>query len=555
MTNSIPELAEADCILVTGSNTMEAHPLIATYILRAVEAGAKLIVVDPRDIPMARFATLHLRPTPGTDVAWLNGLMHIILAEGLEAKAFIAERTEGFEALAELLKGYTPEAVKGITGIPAADLIAAARLFGAAERGAILYAMGITQHTTGTENVLTCANLAMLTGNVGRPSTGVYPLRGQNNVQGACDAGCLVNTYPGYQTVTVPAVREKFEKAWGRTAGLSVGLTVNQMLEGALKGQVRAMYIMGENPMMSDPDIAHVHEALGALDFLAVSDIFISETADLADVILPAASWLERDGTFTATDRRVQRFHQAIAPLGESKPDWWIISEIAKRMVARLGQDSSAPYAGWDYASPQEINAELNALTPSYAGISYERLEKLGCLQWPCPSEEHPGTPYLHKGHFSRGLGAFSAIAYRPAAEPCDAEYPLILTTGRSMFHYHTGTMTRRTAKLVQEVPEGYIEVSAADADRLGIAKSERVRLISRRGAIEARAWITRRVPPGVVFAPFHFAEAAANTLTIGAFDPRSGIPEYKVCAVRLEPARAAACGEVAEAAPTAQEG
>jgi len=552
MTNSIPELAQARCILVTGSNTMEAHPIIATYILRAVEAGAKLIVVDPRDIPLARFAHLHLRQTPGTDVAWLNGMMHVILAEGLEDKAFIAERTEGFEALAELVRSYTPEYVQQITGIPADDLVAAARMYAQAERAALVYAMGITQHTTGTDNVLSCANLVMMTGNVGKPGAGLCPLRGQNNVQGACDVGCLVNVYSGYQAVTAPAVRAKFEEAWGRTSAPVVGRTVGQMLDGALKGEIRAMFIMGENPMMSDPDIAHVREALGALDFLAVSDIFISETAELADVILPAASWLEREGTFTATDRRVQRFRQAIPPLGESKPDWWIVAEIAKRLRKRLGLESTAPYAGWDYTGAADINRELNALTPIYGGISYERLDALGSLQWPCPTADHPGTEYLHKGKFSRGLGAFTPIAYKPAAEPCDEEYPLILTTGRSIFHYHTGTMTRRTAKLHQELPEGYVEVNAADADKLGIKNSEPVRLVSRRGAIEAKVWITRRVQQGVVFAPFHFAEAAANALTIGAYDPRSGIPEFKVCAVRLEPAARVA---PAEPALAAQEG
>ncbi len=541
MTNSIPELAEATCILVAGSNTMEAHPLIASYILRAVERGAKLIVVDPRDIPLARFADLHLRPTPGTNVAWLNGLMHVILAEGLEDKAFIAERTEGFDALAKVLEEYTPEYVEKLAGIPAADLVAAARLFGQAERGSIVYAMGITQHTAGTENVLSCANLALLTGNVGRPGTGVNPLRGQNNVQGACDVGCLVNVYSGYQSVTSPDVQAKFEAAWGRTAGLTVGRTINQMLDGALQGDVRAMYIMGENPMMTDPDIEHVRRALGALDFLVVSDIFMSETAKLADVILPAASWLERDGTFTATDRRVQRFRQAIAPIGESKSDWWIVSELAKRLQQRLGLRSEAPYAGWNYAGPQQINAELNALTPIYGGITYERLDEQGCLQWPCPTVDHPGTSYLHRNRFSRGLGAFTPIVSKPVAEPCDEEYPLILTTGRTIFHYHSGTMTRRTEKLHQEVPEGYIEVNALDADRLGLRNSALVRLVSRRGQVEARAWITRRVQPGVVFMPFHFAEAAANTLTIGAFDPKSNIPELKVCAVRLEAVEPAA--------------
>lgn len=535
MTNSVPELAETSCILVTGSNTMEAHPIVASYILRAVEAGAKLIVVDPRDIPLARFADYHLRQNPGTDVAWLNGMMNVILAEGLEDREFIAKRTEGFRALSATVEKYTPEYVERITAIPATDLAAAARTYAQADRAAIVYAMGITQHTTGTDNVLSCANLAMLTGNVGKPGTGVNPLRGQNNVQGACDLGCLPNVYPGYQAVTSPSVQAKFADAWGRASDLTVGRTIGRMLDGAMKGEVRGMYVMGENPMMSDPDINHVREALQSLDFLVVSELFSSETAELADVVLPAASWLEKDGTFTATDRRVQRFYQVIDPIGDSKPDWWILCQVANRLQARGSPGSDGPYASWDYASARDIAEEARALTPIYGGIAYERLEELGFLQWPCPSLDHPGTRYLHKGEFSRGLGAFTPVEFKPPVELCDAEYPFILTTGRMLFHWHTGTMTRRTEKLDQEVPEGYVEVNPVDAEKLGLHESGRVRLTSRRGQIETRAWITKRVPQGVVFAPFHFAESPANALTIEALDPKSGIPEYKVCAVRLE--------------------
>jgi len=536
MTNSIPELGESACILVTGSNTMEAHPLVASYILRAAEKGAKLIVIDPRNIPMAQFASLHLRPRPGTDVAWLNGLMHVILAEGLEDKAFIASRTEGFEVLAEMVKAYTPEYVEEVSGIPAEGLRQAARIYAQSGRSAIVYAMGITQHVTGTDNVMSCANLAMLTGNVGKPGTGVNPLRGQNNVQGACDAGCLVNVYPGYQSVANEDLRAKFEQAWGRTAGLAPGRTLTRMMDAAIGGELRAMYIMGENPVVSDPDSGHVRRGLEALDFVVVSDVFFSETAEYADVVLPASSWVEKDGTFTATDRRVQRFRRAIDPLGDSRPDWQIVADLAQRMRAELGPACDAPYAGWDYAQPCEIAAEMSALTPIYGGISWERLDALGCLQWPCPTADHPGTAYLHKEKFSRGVGAFVPAEYQPPAEETDEEYPFLLTTGRMAFHWHTGTMTRRTEKLHQEVPEGYAEINPADAERLGIGKSGWVRLSSRRGQIEVRAWITRRVPEGVVFAPFHFAEAAANALTNKALDPKSGIPEYKVCAVRLEP-------------------
>ncbi len=529
MTNSIPDLAEADCFLVTGSNTTEQHPIIGTLILRAKERGAKLIVVDPRRIQLAEMADIYLRPRPGTNVAWLNGLMHVILKEGLEDKTFIAERTENFEALKEVVERYHPARVEAITGIPIPDLIAAARMFGQAERAAIVYCMGLTQHTSGTANVMSCANLAMLTGNVGRPGTGVNPLRGQNNVQGACDMGGLPNVYTGYQPVTNPEARAKFAAAWG-VAHLpdKVGLTVTEMTTGALAGTVKALYVVGENPMVSDPDINHVRAGLQALDFLVVQDIFLTPTAELAHVVLPAASYAEKDGTFTGTDRRIQRIRAAIPPVGESKPDWQIICALAQRM--------GAP-GKWDYAHPSEIMAEIASLTPSYAGVTYERLEQVGGLQWPCPAPDHPGTPILHQGKFSRGLGLFQPQEYTPPAEEPDEEYPFILTTGRTMFHYHTGTMTRRSDKLAQEVPLSYLEISPADAQTMGVRHGQMVHVRSRRGELDTQAFVTPRVPPGVVFMPFHFAEAAANVLTNRALDPMCKIPELKVCAVRVEPA------------------
>jgi len=538
MTNSVPELEDADCILVTGSNTTEAHPLVATYIMRAVEKGAKLIVVDPRDIQLARLATLHLRQRPGTDVAWLNGMMNVILSEGLEDKGFIEGRTEGFAELEAALAEYTPGRVEAITGIPASDLIAAARVYAQAERAAIVYAMGITQHTTGTDNVLSCANLAMLTGNVGKPSSGVNPLRGQNNVQGACDLGALPNFYPGYQSVIDPQIRAKFEEAWGVELSPQVGLTVVEMTNAAYEGQLRAMYIMAENPMLSDPDINHVREALKRLDFLVVQDIFLSETAKLADVVLPGASFAEKDGTFTATDRRIQRVRQVIEPIGEARADWETICDLAKRMLNKSSRGLKGTHSGWEYSHPAEIMDEIAALTPIYGGVSYRRLEENGFLQWPCRNTNDPGTPYLHKDKFVRGRGKFTPVHYQEPAELPDEEYPLVLTTGRMMFHWHTGTMTRRSEKLVKEVGDGYVEINPEDAEAVGIGEGERVRLVSRRGQIEARAWITRRVTPGVVFIPFHFAESAANTLTNAALDPVAKIPEYKVCAVRLEKTR-----------------
>jgi formate dehydrogenase alpha subunit len=526
MTNSVPELEDSDCILVTGSNTTEGHPLIASRILRAVEKGAELIVVDPRQIQLASFATIHLRQRPGTDVAWLNGMMNVIIREGLFDKDFIEERTEGFDELKEAVAEYTPERVEEITGIPAEDLVEAARIYGRAKRASIVYAMGITQHITGTDNVLSCANLAMLTGNVGRPSTGVNPLRGQNNVQGACDMGALPNVFPGYQRVNDPKIKEKFERAWGVALSPDVGLTVTEMIDAAYEGKLHAMFIMGENPMMSDPNVSHVEEALERLDFLAVQDIFLSETAELADVVLPGASFAEKDGTFTATDRSVQMVRKAIEPIGESRADWEIICELAKRM--RNTEE-------WDYAHPSEIMEEIASLTPIYGGVSYERIEREGFLQWPCRDPEDPGTPFLHKERFARGKGRFHAIKFKEAEELPDDEYPFILTTGRTIFHWHTGTMTRRSEKLEKEVPENYVEINPQDARKLGLRRMEKVRIISRRGEIEARAFITNRVAPGVVFIPFHFAESAANLLTISALDPVAKIPEYKVCAVKVE--------------------
>ena len=528
MTNSVPEFSEyTQCFLITGSNTSEAHPLVASHVMEAKERGAKIIVVDPREIQIGRLADLYLRFRPGTDVAWLNGMMNVIISEGLADESFIEERTEGYEELREVVKEYTPERVEEITSIPADDLRAAARMYATNKPAAILYAMGITQHTTGTDNVKSCANLAMLTGNMGVPGGGVNPLRGQNNVQGACDLGGLVNVYPGYQRVTDPAMKAKFESAWC-VAALSdqVGLTVTEMVNAAGEGRLRALYVMAENPMLSDPDINHVRHCLEQTEFLVVQDIFLTETAELAHVVLPGASFAEKDGTFTGTDRRIQRVRKAVEPVGDSRPDWEIICQLAQRMGA----------PGFDFGSPSEVMDEIAQVTPIYGGVSYERLEKEGSLQWPVPSADHPGTPFLHKGKFSRGRGKFHAIHFQEAVELPDEEYPFILTTGRLMFHWHTGSMTRRSEKLEQEVPEAYVEIHPDDADRIGLDGSQRVRVASRRGEIELATRVTERIRPGVVFIPFHFAEAAANALTNSALDPVAKIPEYKVCAVQVEP-------------------
>jgi predicted molibdopterin-dependent oxidoreductase YjgC len=396
--------------------------------------------------------------------------------------------------------------------------------------------MGITQHTTGHDNVRSLANLSMLTGNVGRESTGVNPLRGQNNVQGACDLGGLPNVYTGYQRVTDPAVQSKFQEAWGGAGPLKVGLTIPEMSEAAHAGKLKAMYIMAENPMLSDPDVHHLEESLKRLDFLVVQDIFMTETAQLAHLVLPGASFAEKEGTFTGTDRRLQRVRQAIPPLGQAKADWEIVCQVAKRVAARLGQETnSAPYGGWDYASPEEVMREIAAVTSIYGGVTYARLEELGSLQWPAPTVDHPGTLYLHRDKFSRGLGKFEPVEWKPPAEEPDSDYPFTLTTGRIMFHFHTGTMTRRSEKLDNEVPEAYAEINPADAALLQIGQGEKMRLISRRGEIELNARITPRVPEKVVFVPFHFTEARANVLTQMALDPVAKIPEYKVSAIRVE--------------------
>lgn len=527
MTNSIPEFeTDTNCFLIIGSNTSEGHPLIATRILKGQQRGAKIIVMDPRQNQIGHWADMFVYFKPGTDVALFNGLIHVIISEGLADEKFIAERTESFEELKAAVADYTPEKVAEITDVPADTLREVARLYATSKPSAIIYAMGITQHTTGVDNVKSTANLAMITGNMGIPGGGVNPLRGQNNVQGACDMGGLPNVYPGYQAVTSEEIQKKFQEAWGSAAPLTVGLTVTEMVNGAGEGKIRGLYIMAENPMMSDADINHARHCLEKAEFLVVQDIFLTETAQLAHVVLPGVTFAEKDGTFTNTERRVQRVRKAIEPVGQARQDWEIVCQIAQKMGAQ----------GFDFANPQQIMDEMSKLTPSYGGITYERLEALGSLQWPCPTPEHPGTQYLHKDKFSRGLGKFSALEFKPAAELPDDDYPLTLTTGRIMFHYHTGTMTRRSKKLHSEVPEAYVEINPADARQIGLNGNRRVRVSSRRGQIELTVRVTDHIKPGIVFIPFHFAEAAANTLTNSAIDPVAKIPEYKVCAVKVEP-------------------
>ncbi|MFA5562766.1 MAG: formate dehydrogenase subunit alpha [Candidatus Caldatribacteriota bacterium] len=524
MTNSIKELANASVIYVTGSNTTENHPIIALEIKKAVtKNGAKLIVADPREIELTKYATLWLRHKPGTDVALFNGLMNVIINEGLENKEFIKERTEDYDKLKEVVLKYTPEIVEKITGVPAEDIKKAARIYAEGPNTSLIYSMGITQHTSGTDNVLSTANIAMLTGNVGKESSGVNPLRGQSNVQGACDMGALPNVYSGYQAVTNTEVQEKFSKAWGAELSDKVGLTVVEILNAAHDGKIKGIFVMAENPAMSDPDLNHAREALKKTEFLVVSDMFMTETAEMADVVLPGVSFAEKDGTITNTERRVQRFHKAVETVGEAKPEWQIICDLSQKM----GYEMS-------YNSPAEIMEEIARLTPIYGGMLYHRLDKEG-LQWPCPDVNHPGTKFLHQGKFSRGKGKFFAVEYRDAAELPDEEYPLIFTTGRVLYHFHTGTVSRKSKGLNEVYKEALVEISPNDAEELNIEDGEMVEVASRRGKIKAKVKITEKSDNGVVFMSFHFHEAAANLLTNAALDPVSKIPEYKVCAVKLK--------------------
>jgi formate dehydrogenase alpha subunit len=526
MTNSISDIIEADVLLVVGSNTTEAHPVIALRMKEAVRRhGARLVLIDPRGIELADFADLHLRPRPGTDVAVINGLAHVILAERLENRGFIEARTEGIAAFEAAVAGWTPQRAEDVSGVPAQLIIAAARAYGTAPAAAIFWAMGITQHTTGTDNVKALSNLALLCGQVGRPGTGLNPLRGQNNVQGACDMGGLPNVFPAYQPVASDEVRSRFAAGWGiplDRLSPKPGLTVTEIMEGALEGKIRGLFILGENPMLSDPNLHHVEHALQALDLLVVQDIFPNETARMADVVLPGVSFAEKSGTFTNTERRVQRVRPALISPGEARQDWAILEDVANRLGA-----------GWRYDGPSAIFDEMKSLTPSYAGMSYARLEGAG-LQWPCPSADHPGTPVLHTQRFARGLGLFSPVDYRPPAEGTDAEYPFLLSTGRILFHWHGGTLSRRSPGLNWLAPEAEVEIHPDDAAMLEIGTGELVEVSSRRGTVRARADVTPRSPRGTVFMTFHYAEAAANLLTNDAVDPVAKIPEYKVAAVRV---------------------
>ncbi len=522
MTNSINEILETDVILVIGSNTTEAHPVTGYRIRQAVQNGKKLIVADPRKIELVKYADLWLRHRPGTDIALLNGLAHVILRDDLWDKQFVAERSEGFEEFKKTVAKYTPERVAEITGVEAGLIEQAARMYGKAEKATIIYAMGITQHASGTHNVMAVANLAILTGNVGRPGTGVDPLRGQNNVQGACDMGCLPNYYPSYQPVDDPHVQSNFERFWQAKLPQEVGLTVTEMTDAARQGKIKCMYIMGENPVLSDPDGNRVVEALQALEFLVVQDIFLTETAQLAEVVLPAVTFAEKNGTFTNTERRIQLVRKAIDTTSSAKPDWQIIIELAQKMGHF-----------WQYpGGPEQIMEEIARCAPLYGGISHHRLEK-GGIHWPCPTPGHPGTAYLHADGFARGKGKFHSVEHVPPAEEPDEEYPLLLITGRMLYHFHTGTMSRRS-HLEELRSEELAMMHPQDAEAYGIKDKDRIVVESRRGKVTTRVQVTDFVPPGSIFMTFHFKETPTNVLTIASTDPICKIPELKVCAVKI---------------------
>ena len=523
MTNSIAEFENAECIFIIGSNTSVSHPLIATRIFKAKKNGATIIVADPRKIHITEIADIHVTQKMGTDVALLNGIMNVILENGWQDQSFIDEHTEDYENFIKVVEQFTPEKASEICGVAADDIRRIAKAYATVDKASIVYCMGITQHTTGVDNVKSLANLTMMTGSLGKESSGLNPLRGQNNVQGACDMGGLPNVFTAYQPVTSEAAAEKFAKAWGvDSLSREVGLTIPYMLEGIEKDTVKALYVVGENPVVSDPDVNHVKKAMEKVELLVVQDIFLTATAELADVVLPGVSFAEKEGTFSNTERRVSRVRQAVKPRGDVKQDWQIIQEVSTRFGYKM-----------QYDGPEQIFDEMTALTPSYGGMTYERLEGQG-LQWPCPTLDHPGTPVLHVGKIARGKGLFHAIDYKPPAEIVDDEYPFWLSTGRVFAHYHTGTMTRISPTLDNEIKEGLLELNEEDAADLSVKEGDVVKISSRRGEIEAKAHVTKRVGKGSVFMPFHFIESCANILTNSAHDPICKIPELKVCAVNV---------------------
>lgn len=525
MTNSIPEIRDAEVLFVIGSNTTEAHPIIAMEMKRAVRNGAQLIVADPRAIWLSEIATIHMQLKPGTDVWLLNAMAHVIINEGLTDDEFVRNHTEDFDVLAEAVKDYTPERAEEVTGVAAQKIRESARLYASTKKAGIYYTLGITEHTHGTDNVYGLANLVLMTGHLGVPSAGMNPLRGQNNVQGANDAGASPLYYPGYQGVEDEAVRQKFEAAWGVPLSPTNGINLNEMMAEMAKGNLKGVYVMGEDIVLSEPNASKVERGLNQCEFLVVQDIFENETLRYADVILPAACFAEKDGVFTNSDRRVQRVRKAVDPPGQARPDWEVLRDVA---IA----------AGYDmprYSHPREIYAEMASLSPKFAGISHERIDNEGGLQWPCTDATHTGTQYLHQDGPLIGKAKFQPISYRPSAELPSNDYPLVLSTGRTLYHYNAATQTRRDAGPVARQPECFVQMHKRDARKRGLWDGDWVAVASRRGRIECRVKVTDEVRPGCVWMPFHFAEAPANQLTNDAGDAVTGTGEYKVCAVRIE--------------------
>ena len=526
MSNSIPEIEDAKMMLCVGTNMTECHPIIAVRVKKAVRKGAKLYVVDPRKIPLTEYADGHLPLKLGSDVALFNAMAKVIIDEGLEDKEYIEERVEGFEELKAHLQPFTLEYAEEISGVPAELIRECAIEYAKAESAGIYYTLGITEHICGVSNVQSLCNLALITGNLGKKSAGVNPLRGQNNIQGAGDCGALPNNYPGFQSVEDPACQEKFEKAWGVPMDPKKGITKIAALDHAVDGRIKAMWICGENTLVTDPDVKHTTKALESLDFLVVQDMFLTDTAKLADVVFPAAAFTEVDGFFTNSDRRVQRIRKAANPPGEAQPDWWIISKVAQRMETPVD---------FEYQSSEEVFDELAALSPIYAGLTYDRIEK-GDLSWPVPDKDHPGTPILHEGEFLNGKGKLQLLDYVPPSENPDEEYPFYLTTGRRLPTYHSNTMTGRSGGFRILVPNEWLEIHPADSDRLGLVDGDWARIKSRRGEVITRVAVTRTSPRGTVFMSFAFPEEVmTNIVTNPEVEPTTETPEFKVAAVSIE--------------------
>lgn len=524
MTNSVNEVFKTDLMFVIGSNTTEAHPIIGNKMQQAHRKGKKLIVVDPRKTELAREADLHISLKSGTDAALINGIMHIIIEEELYAKEYVESKVERFEEVKELVSKYNPELVSKITTVPVDQIYEAARMYANAERAGIFYTLGITEHTTGTSNVMNLSNLALLCGNIGIEGAGINPLRGQNNVQGACDMAALPNYFPGYHKVLEEENVKKFEEHWNCTLNRKMGLRIPEMLDGAAEGSVKAMYIMGEDPVLSDPDANHVKHAINSLDFLVVQDINMTETAKLADVVLPATCYAEKDGTFTASERRVQRVRKAVEAPGKARIDWTILAEVSKRLGGH----------GFDWKCAEDIFNEIRKCIPNYSGISYEKIDRLNGVQWPCTSEDHEGSKYLHKGKFARGERALMVpVEYEGPKELENDEYPIILSTGRALYHYNV--MTRYSNALDGILPHELVEICAEDAAKYGLEDGDFMRVTSRRGSVVGRAKITERVKPGLIYMTFHFSETPVNQLTSAHYDPITKTAEYKVTAVNIK--------------------